>query len=218
VPLVAISTDPSGESAKLARDYGIAFPLLSDPDAAVARQYTGVNYDDTAIPGVVIVKADGAIAFRQIAEAKDDRLTAAQVLAEVDRALGTTGVAALAHTTALDRTQLRLEAGGGSGGFHGGAAALVPLSRFGLVGPWLGAEPRFELDAALVLRLPLLHDTAAIELAGVAGSTPWRDANASARLGVWLAWTPAWAFHLAGGISDRDAFATVGVSRLLPMR
>jgi hypothetical protein len=192
--------------------------LLSDPDAAVARDYTGVNYDDTAIPGVVIVGRDGAIAFRQIANAKDDRLTSAQVLAEVDRVFGTSGAEAVEHFGALDRTALRVEAGGGTDGFHGAVAALVPINRFIVLGPWLGAEQRPEVDAALGLRLPLLANTAAIELLGTVGSTLWRDANAAVRLGVWLAWTPRWAIHLDAGLSDSGAFATVGYSWLLQMR
>jgi hypothetical protein len=218
--LLAISVDEPDESRKFKRDYGMAFPLLFDAGAAASRAYVGVNYDDTSIPGIVIVRRDGTIAFRQIATSKDDRLSSAQVLAEVDRTLGTTGTAAAdVGYAALDRTQLRIEAGGGSAGFHGAAAALVPLNRYVLVGPWLGSDPRFEIDGALALRVPFLADTAAVEVIGTIGSTLLRDGNAGVRAGVWLAWTPKWAFHLDGGYTDdRHAFATVGISRLLQMR
>jgi hypothetical protein len=218
VTLLAISVDEPAESRKFKRDYGMSFPLLFDKDAAVARAYVGVNYDDTAIPGIVIVRADGTIAFRQIATTKDDRLTAAEVLAEVDRTLGTSGASAPEGYAALDRTQLRAELGGGGNGVHGAVAALVPLNRYVLVGPWFGAEPKLEIDAALALRLPILAGTAAIEVIGTAGSTPWRDTNAAVRAGVWLAWTPSWAFHLDAGLSTHDAFATVGLSRLIQIR
>jgi hypothetical protein len=222
VTLLAISVDEPDESRKFKRDYGMAFPLLFDRGAAVSRAYVGVNYDDTSIPGIVVIRRDGTIAFRQIATTKDDRLTAAQVLAEVDRTLGTTGVGATEGYAAFDRTQLRIELGGGPAGVSGVAAALVPLNRYVLVGPWFGAEPKLEVDAALALRLPLLADTAAIELIGTAGSTPWRDRNAAVRAGVWLAWTPRWAFHVDGGVafagSERAWFATVGLSRLIQIR
>ena len=205
----------------------MSFPLLFDRGAAVSRAYVGVNYDDTSIPGIVVIRRDGTIAFRQIATSKDDRLTAAQVLAEVDRTLGTHGAAGAAGYAAFDRTQLRVELGGGSAGFTGAAAALVPLNRYLLVGPWLGANPRFQVDAAVALRLPLLADTAAIEVIGTAGASPWRDSNAAVRAGLWLAWTPTLAFHLDGGVTveraasgstERAWFATVGVSRLIQLR
>ncbi len=204
----------------------MGFPLLSDTDAAVSRAYVGVNYDDTSIPGIVVIDRDGRIAFRQIATSKDDRLSAAQVLAEVDRALGTSGATATEGYAALDRTQLRAEFGGGAAGVHGAVGALVPLSRYLLVGPWFGAEPKIEIDAALALRLPILAGTAAIEVIGTAGSTPWRGENAAVRAGVWLAWTPSWAFHLdvgvsaheTAGITTHDAFATIGLSRLIQIR
>lgn len=196
----------------------MSFPLLFDQGAAVSRAYTGVNYDDTSIPGIVIVRKDGTIAFRQIAETKEDRLSVAQVLDAVDRTLGTTGIAASEGYAALDRTQLRVELGGGGEGFHGTAAALVPWNRYLLVGPWFGAEPKLEIDAALALRVPFLANTAAVELIGTVGSTLWRDENAAVRLGLWLAWTPSWAVQLDVGRSTHDWFGTIGLSRLIQIR
>ena len=226
--LLAISVDPPDESRKFARDYGMTFPLLYDEGAKVSRAYVGVNYDDTSIPGVVVIGRDGAIKYRQIAETKDDRLTAAQVLAQLDRTLGTTGAAASTGYAVLGRTQLRADAGGGAHGVHADVAALFPLGRYLTVGPWLATEPadgpQLEVDLAVGLRLPLLADTAAIEVIGTAGSTLWRDTNAGVRAGVWVAWTPTIAFHLDGGtswLSARDAatthawFGTAGVSWLV---
>jgi len=82
--------DSPEDSRAFARDYEIAFPLLSDADGAVSRQYTGVTSDDNTLPGVVIVR-DGQIAFRQLATAKDDRLSTTDLLATLDRTLGTHG-------------------------------------------------------------------------------------------------------------------------------
>jgi len=223
VPLIAISTDKPEESAKFATDYGIRFPLLYDEDAKVARDYTGVSYDDTAIPGVVITRADGTIAFRQIAETKDDRLSAAQVLAEVDRTLGTHGDGVAGGYQALARTQLRVEAGGGTS-LHAAASVLWPLARYVVVGPWLETDRgNLGVDAALGLRLPLLADTAAIEAFAIGGSTLWRDYNYGGEVGLWVAWTPRFGFHLDGGVrwtrddagTSHSWFVTAGVSWLL---
>ena len=76
--MYGISTDPTEASARFAEKYAIDFPLLADVDGAVSKQYVGVNFDDTTIPGVVLIKRDGTIGFRQVAGAKDDRLTTPQ--------------------------------------------------------------------------------------------------------------------------------------------
>lgn len=219
--LLAISTDDPRESAKFARDYGMQFPLLFDDNAKVARAYVGANYDDTAIPGVVIIK-DGAIAYRQIAETKDDRLSAAQVLAKVDETFGTHGEGVAGGYQALERTQVRVEGGGGTS-VHAAAAVLWPIGTYVVAGPWLETDRgNAAIDAALGLRLPLLAGTAAIELFGMAGSTLWRDYNYGGEAGLWVAWTPRFAFHLDGGVRwsgdttvERSWFVTAGVSWLL---
>jgi hypothetical protein len=237
VTVLAISMDSPEDSRAFAHDYGIEFPLLSDKDGAVSRTYTGVTSDSNTLPGVTIIDRDGRIAFRQIASAKDDRMPAAELLATLDRTLGTSGPAvAPAGFAAIDRAQLRVELGGGGvraagetgGTVVGAIAGLVPLGRHVLVGPWLGFEPRdapLDLDAAVVVRAPIWANAGALELGVVGGWTPWQDAggNVSVHLGVWFAMSPRWALQLGAGIAEHglgqaahstDLFARLGVTRL----
>ena len=235
--VLAISMDTPADSRAFAHDYGIAFPLLSDEDGAVSRTYVGVTSDHNTLPGVTIVDRDGRIAFRQVATAKDDRMPVDELLATLDRTLGTTGPAVAAPGyAAIDRAQLRVDLGGGGvraagdtlGTAVGSIAGLVPLGHHVLVGPWLGFEPRrspLDLDAALVLRLPFWAHTAAIELGAVGGWTPWQDTggNAGGSLGVWFAMSPRWAVQLRAGVTEHglgqttsstEVSASLGVTRL----
>ena len=210
-------------SRGLARDAGIEFSLLSDEDGQVSRTYAGVTSDHNTLPGVTIIDGDGKIRFRQVASAKDDRMTAAELLATLDRTLGTTGPAVAASDGPLDGVQLRVAVGGGgvraagdtSGTVVGSLAGLVPLGRHVLVGPWLGVEPRkapLDLDAALVVRAPIWANAGALELGATAGWTPWRDAggNAGVHLGVWFASSPRWAVQLALGVTEHGLGRTAG--------
>jgi len=233
--------DSPEDSRAFAKDYGIAFPLLSDPDGTVSRVYAGVTSDHNTLPGVVIIDRGGRIVFRQVASAKDDRMTTAELLATLDRTLGTSGPGvASAGYAAIDRAQLRVALGGGGvrgsgetrGTVVGSVAGLYPLGRHVLVGPWLGFEPRaapLEVDAAIVLRLPIWADAGAIELGAAGGWTPWGDAgaSASARAGLWFAMSPRWALQLEvsvtthglGGRADSStASAALGVTRLFDVR
>jgi AhpC/TSA family len=237
VTVLAISMDPPEDSRALARDYGIAFPLLSDADGQVSRTYAGVTSDRSTLPGVTIIDRDGKIRFRQVASAKDDRMPAAELLATLDRTLGTSGPGVAASDAAIDRAQLRVALGGGGvhaagdtgGTVVGAIAGLVPLGRYVLVGPWLGFEPRkapVDLDAALVVRAPIWASAGALELGAVAGWTPWRDTggNAGVHLGVWFATSPRWAVQLELGVTEHglgqptgstEAALTLGVTRLI---
>ena len=42
--------DAPADSRRFAADYGIAFPLLSDEDGAVAGRYTGITSDRAGAP------------------------------------------------------------------------------------------------------------------------------------------------------------------------
>src|SRR5512138_1845231 len=105
VTLLAISVDAPADSRRLADAYGIAYPLLSDAGGAVSRAYVGVEETDNSVPGVVVIGRDGRIAYRQ---------SAADVLAVVDRTLGTTGAGPRGGYGALERIQLRVDGGGGA--------------------------------------------------------------------------------------------------------
>jgi hypothetical protein len=237
VTVLAISMDSPEDSRGLARDFGIGFPLLSDEDGQVSRTYAGVTSDRNTLPGVTIIDRDGKIRFRQVASAKDDRMPAAELLATLDRTLGTSGPAVAASDAAIDRIQVRVALGGGGvhasgdtgGTVTGAIAGLVPLGRYVLVGPWLGFEPRqapLDLDAALVLRAPIWASAGALELGAIAGGTPWGDTggNAGVRLGVWFASSPRWAVQLDLGVTEHglggtasstEVGLTFGVTRLL---
>ncbi|CAN5921091.1 hypothetical protein BH11MYX3_BH11MYX3_05010 [soil metagenome] len=228
VQVLAISTDPSDESAKFASKYGIGFPLLADTDGAVSKQFVGVNYDDTTIPGIVIVRRDGSIVFRQVATAKDDRLSAAELLATIDRTLGTTGGGVRHGSAAFERVQVRIDGGGGVRGSDGvgviDLAVLVPLARQLVIGPWLVTDVTSVtgVDLAFGGRIPLLHDTGAVQITTTMGWSPSGDAswNAGLRAGPWLAVTPSWAVHLdvggmLRGLHEREAVATLGLTYLI---
>ena len=233
--------DSPGDSRVFAGDYGIAFPLLSDADGAVSRTYVGVTSDSNTLPGVTIIDRDGRIAFRQVASAKDDRMPAAELLATLDRTLGTSGPAAApGGYAAIDRAQLRVDLGGGGvhaagetrGTVVGAAWGLYPLGHYLLVGPRLGFEPRnapLDLDAAIVLRLPIWANAGAVELGAAGGWTPWGDTggNASGHLGLWFATSPRLALHLDLGIAEHglggtahstELSASLGIARLFDVR
>jgi hypothetical protein len=237
VTVLAISRDAPGDSRVFAQQYGIGFPLLSDEDGAVSRVYAGVTSDRAALPGVTIVDRSGKIVFRQVATAKDDRMPLAELLATIDRTLGTSGPAvADAGYAAIDRAQLRVALGGGAvhagetrGTVVGAIAGLVPLGRHVLVGPWLGFEPReapLDVDAAVVLRAPIWANAGAVELGVAGGFSPWGagGGNASVRLGVWFAMSPRWALQLGAGVAEHglgrpaqstEVSASLGVAHLL---
>lgn len=66
---------------------GVGFPLLADMNLAVSKQF-GMALDEVGITtrGVFIINKSGAIAFKHVeAEPPDNTLTAAQVLAELDK-------------------------------------------------------------------------------------------------------------------------------------
>jgi len=246
VTLYAISLDEPAASRAFATTYGIEFPLLTDPEGVTSRAYVGIDANDTPIPGIVVIRRDGQIVFRQIASAKDDRLTAAQLLATIDRTLGAAAGAPEARGgyAVLERMQLRVALGGGRAEVEAttpshrpiavaSASALLPLGRRFLIGPSLRYE-RFDapldLDLALALRVPLLADAAALELIALGGYTPWgaADWNAGVRGGLWVALDPWWALQLDAGVaahrlgastgSTVDLTLTFGVSRLIELR
>jgi hypothetical protein len=209
--------------------------LLSDVDGAVSRAYVGRSSDGHTVPGVVVVRRDGQIVFRQISKAKDDRPTTPELFAALDRSLGTTGGSAHTGYSVFERLQTRIDVGGGArvddardpGAIGIGSVAFeLPLGRYLLAGPWLTTDARhtLDVDGALTARLPLVHGIGALQLTGLGGWSPLGDAswNAGVRFGPWLALTPTWAvqLELGGAVrgDQREAFVTVGVSRLFQVR
>ena len=231
-----MSRDEISDSRSFARDYGIEFPLISDLDGAISKALVGIDDQDHSIPGVVVIRRDGAIAFRQIASSKDDRLTARELLEAIDRSLGTSGELVQTRHTALERAQLRFETGGGQVRIEDRWQAtgvsrfgiLIPLQRYLFAGAAIASEyreARLSLQGSIGVRVPILADLAAIQLSGEAGlpiSAP--GVSAGLRLGLWFAWTPRWAVNLDGTFGVHDAgrvdalpgwSASLGVARLL---
>jgi len=239
ITLLAISVDTPDYSREFAHNYGLEFPLLSDADGAVSRIYAGETSDTRALPGVTMIRPDGRIAFRQVASAKDDRMSAAELIATADRTLGTSGTAFAADGYAADdRLQVRVDAGGGGarneswrGTGVGVLSGLVPLGRHVLVGPRITFEPReapASFDGLDMLRVPLLGAAGAIELGVTGGYTPWgaTGADLGATADVWFASSPSFAYqfgityvdHDPGGTPVHEVFATFGIARLIQFR
>lgn len=232
--MLAISEDAPDDSAAFARDYGIVFPLLSDTSGAVARVYAGMSSDKSALPGVTIIDRDGKIVFRQVGSTKDDRMTAAQLIAALDNSIGTSGPSVEERRyAAIDRIQVRLDLGGGA--IDGQATAvgalggLFPIGPYMLVGARISGEPRaapLSLDAVAMARIPIWARAAAFEIGATGGYAPWGTAQGpevGALADLWFAWTPNWAIQLGvrysahhlGDGAIHEVAGTLGVGRLI---
>ncbi|MEM9490949.1 MAG: redoxin domain-containing protein, partial [Myxococcota bacterium] len=187
VRIIAISVDPLENSRRLAEKLDISYPLIQDEDLKLANAYVGVDEDDYAVPGIILIKPGGEIVFRQIGDAPGDRIYAADLIAVIDRELPEATASAQAQPQAevvggyapLERWQLRIGAALGLSqetspedgfGFSLGAevAALYPLGRNLMVGALARGltvdSTRVDVDAALRLRLPILYDQAEVYL------------------------------------------------------
>lgn len=90
--VVAISVDPPAPSQRLAQKSGYTFPILSDADLAVIRQYdlvhegAGLNGAPVARPAEFLVDRTGTVRWRNLTE--DYRVRArVQEIVEQARAL-----------------------------------------------------------------------------------------------------------------------------------
>jgi peroxiredoxin len=80
--IVGISVDSPAESAKMASEIGVTYPILSDADLHVAGDYgVAMQGKDIAVPAVFVVRADKSIAWKTVGENVTDRPKAADVLA-----------------------------------------------------------------------------------------------------------------------------------------
>lgn len=81
--------DLAPESKLLARQLGIEFPLLSDPDAKVAEAWgVAMLGEELAIPATFVVGPDGTIAWRHVGERVPDRPPVEVVREQARRAAG----------------------------------------------------------------------------------------------------------------------------------
>ena len=87
VSLAAISTDDTADALKMAELTGAEFAILSDEDAAVAKDYGVYNllHDGLATPSAVIVSSRGDIEWQYVGKSISDRPTPDEILAQVDR-------------------------------------------------------------------------------------------------------------------------------------
>ena len=87
IRIVGISVDAVPTSQDLARDLGLGFALLSDPQLAVIRSY-GVADESNGIawPAEFLIDRGGAIRWRATAQSVAQRPTAADVLRAFDAA------------------------------------------------------------------------------------------------------------------------------------
>jgi len=85
IGIVAISVDPVAKSSDLARDHGLSFPLLADPDLKVIRAY-GVEdeWNEIAWPAEFLVDAPGVIRWREMARSVGKRPSANDILRAFD--------------------------------------------------------------------------------------------------------------------------------------
>lgn len=86
---MAISTDDAGTSATFAPTKAIRFPLLADTDLKVASLYgVAMKGRDVAVPSVIVIRPDGAIAYRYVGEDMSDRPPRAAILGELKKLSG----------------------------------------------------------------------------------------------------------------------------------
>jgi peroxiredoxin len=85
---IAISVDAPEVSAELARKAGYTFPILSDRDAAVIRQYdlvhkgAGVGGTDIARPAEFLLDRTGTVRWRNLTEDYRVRARVEEILAQ----------------------------------------------------------------------------------------------------------------------------------------
>ena len=71
---IAISVDSPETSRNLAQEQGYSFPILSDPDAAVTRQYdlvhagAGANGENIARPAEFLIDTSGTVRWLNLTE------------------------------------------------------------------------------------------------------------------------------------------------------
>jgi peroxiredoxin len=89
----AISVDPPEDNARVAKEDGLRFSILSDASHDTIRAYGLVHpkahgSDDAAIPAQVLVAPDGRILWWRAAKRVQDRPRAEDVMATVGQKLG----------------------------------------------------------------------------------------------------------------------------------
>lgn len=87
VELVAISVDDRTYAFQMAELVGAEYPVLADATRYVSETYGVYDLlnDKVAAPATFIVRPNGRIAWRHVAEDITDRPTPYEILGEIDR-------------------------------------------------------------------------------------------------------------------------------------
>ena len=87
VELVAISVDDRTYALQMAELAGAEYPVLADATRYVSEVYGVYDLlnDKVAAPATFIIRPNGRIAWRHVAEDITDRPTSSDILAEIDR-------------------------------------------------------------------------------------------------------------------------------------
>jgi hypothetical protein len=165
-------------------------------------------------------------------------MSSAELVATLDRTLGTSGPATVQDGfAALDRAQVRIDAGGGI--THGGdtvatasgaGSLLLPIGRHVLIGPrawWDVRAGAIAVGGIALVRKPIFGEVGALELGVSAGWTlypiPRMGANVGGTADVWFSLSPRWSvqagvtttvYELTGG-AVTDVTLTVGIGGLV---
>ena len=85
VTLVALSVDSPSDSAELAAELGLTFPLLSDRRLSAVRAY-GVEDAQNGIawPAIFVIGRDGRIAWRSLSQTYKVRAASEEILRALD--------------------------------------------------------------------------------------------------------------------------------------
>lgn len=86
VGLAAISVDEAADSQALAKRLGVAFALLSDPDARVIEAYgVQMQRQTLAVPATFVVRPNRTIAWQHVGDTVPDRPPIDVVREEIER-------------------------------------------------------------------------------------------------------------------------------------
>lgn len=88
--IYGVVVDPVATNAELARDAGLGFPILSDPelttiDAYGLRHVAGHDGSDIALSASVLIDADGVVRWTHVTPNFRVRPLPTEILAAVDR-------------------------------------------------------------------------------------------------------------------------------------
>ena len=90
VALVAIVVDPEENNRAMVEKLLLPFPILSDPESRVIREWDVLNpaEHDIAKPAIFGIRRDGAISYRYVGEDYTDRPTDEELFAGLKEVVG----------------------------------------------------------------------------------------------------------------------------------